>query len=178
MENDNGEGPIDDIDEDKAEYNNATVKASVVAAFAEVEKMFGIEVSDSDRQMAQQLLPKISGLANHAKNSPVVQHKFESYVAAIPGLSCSPHPSLPCSVPTRWNTELMCIRGHVQKREAVKQLTSDWDLSLRGYQLTDAQWKLSEQLVSELRMFERLTLLFSETQVPLIHQVVPALLKL
>ncbi|KAG8738607.1 hypothetical protein FRC11_001272, partial [Ceratobasidium sp. 423] len=73
------EGPIDDIDEDKAEYENGTVKASVSVAFSEIEKMFGITISASDQQMAQQVLPKISGLANRAKNSPVVQHKFESY---------------------------------------------------------------------------------------------------
>ncbi|CUA71178.1 Putative AC transposase [Rhizoctonia solani] len=178
IESDNAEGLVDNIDDDKAEYDTVTVKASVAAAFSEAEKTLGIVISESDRQMAQQLLPKISGLANRAKNSPVVQHKFEQYVASIPGLGRSPHPSLPCSVPTRWNTELISIRGHVQKRAAVKQLTADQDLSLREYQLTDPQWELSEQLVSELRFFERLTLLFSETQVPLIHQVVPILLKL
>ncbi|CAE6473416.1 unnamed protein product [Rhizoctonia solani] len=178
IEIDSVEGPVDDIDEDKAEYDTFTVKASVTAAFSEAEKSLGIKISESDRQMAQQLLPKISGLANRAKNSPVVQHKFEQYAASIPGLSRSPHPSLPCSVATRWNTELTCIRGHVQKRAAVKQLTADRDLSLREYQLTDPQWELSAQLVSELRLFERLTLLFSETQVPLIHQVIPALMKL
>ncbi|EUC54626.1 hypothetical protein RSOL_061660, partial [Rhizoctonia solani AG-3 Rhs1AP] len=86
-ESDDDEGLVDDIDEDKAEHDHTTVKASVIAAFSEVEKTFGIAISESDRQMAQQLLPKISGLANCAKNSPVVQHKFEQYVAAVPGLS-------------------------------------------------------------------------------------------
>ncbi|KAH7334996.1 hypothetical protein B0J17DRAFT_672337, partial [Rhizoctonia solani] len=33
---DNLEGPVDDIDEDKAEYNNVIVKASVAAAFSDV----------------------------------------------------------------------------------------------------------------------------------------------
>ncbi|CAE6371524.1 unnamed protein product [Rhizoctonia solani] len=129
------DGPADDIDEDKSEYNNATVKASVIAAFSEVEKNFGLVISQSDRQTAQQLLPKISGLASRAKRSPLVQQKFEHYVAATPGLSssCSPHPALPCGVATRWNTELTCIRGHVQKRPAVKLLTADRDLSLKRY---------------------------------------------
>ncbi|KAG8684380.1 hypothetical protein FRC11_012190, partial [Ceratobasidium sp. 423] len=101
--------------------------------------------------MAQQLLPKISGLANRTKNLPIVQHKFEQYMAGIHSQSNSPHPALPCSIPTRWNTELMCIRGHFEKHVAVKQLTADHDLLLRGYQLTDSQWDLSKQLISELR---------------------------
>ncbi|KAG8700104.1 hypothetical protein FRC11_013218, partial [Ceratobasidium sp. 423] len=89
IENEDSEGLVDNINEDKAEYDNATVKASVAAAFSDAKKVFGITVSESNQQMAQQLLPK----------------------------------------------------------------------------LTDSQWDLSKQLVSELR-------------VPLIHQVVPALLKL
>jgi len=36
------------------------VKASVTAAFTEFEKLFGITIPESDRQMAQQLLPKAS----------------------------------------------------------------------------------------------------------------------
>ncbi|KAG8730659.1 hypothetical protein FRC11_006185, partial [Ceratobasidium sp. 423] len=178
VESEDGEGPVDDVDEDKAEYNHLTVKTSVAAAFSDIEKMFGISISESDQQMAQQLLPKISGLANHVKNSPLVQQKFEQYVATTMGPNHSPHPSLPCAVPTRWNTELISIRGHVKKHIAVKQLTADRDLSLRSYQLTDTQLELAQQLAYELRAFERLILLFSETQIPLIHQVIPALLKL
>ncbi|CAE6488191.1 unnamed protein product [Rhizoctonia solani] len=159
-ESEGEEGPVDDIDEDKAEYDNATVKASVNSAFLE------------------QLLPKIAGLANRAKRSPLVQQKFEQYVAATSGSGRSQHPSLPCSVATRWNTELISIRGHVQRRAAVKLLTADRELPLKRFQLTDAQWELGEQLVVELKAFERLTQLFSETQVPLIHQVIPVLLKL
>jgi hypothetical protein len=95
---------------------------------------------------------QISGLANRAKKSPVVQHKLEQYVAAVPGLSTVAHPALACSVSTRWNSEKTCIESHVQKRPAVKQLTADRDLSLKKYQLTDPQWELAEQLVSELKV--------------------------
>ncbi|KAG8709734.1 hypothetical protein FRC11_005259, partial [Ceratobasidium sp. 423] len=42
MESEDGEGLIDELGEDKAEYDNATVKASVVAAFSEAEKNLGI----------------------------------------------------------------------------------------------------------------------------------------
>ncbi|CCO38158.1 hypothetical protein BN14_12323 [Rhizoctonia solani AG-1 IB] len=118
-ESEGEEGLVDNIDKAKAEYDSATVKASVNLAFMEVEKAHGILISPSDQQSAQQLLPKIAGLANHAKRSPLVQQKFEQYVAATSGPGRSQHPALPCCVATRWNTELFCIRGHVQRRAAI-----------------------------------------------------------
>ncbi|KAG9080826.1 hypothetical protein FRC06_006120 [Ceratobasidium sp. 370] len=166
---------MDDVDEDKAAHDAATVQESNTAAFSE---RFGLVIPQSERTAAQKLLPKISGLATRAKKSPIVQHKFEEYVASIPGLSTAPHPALACSVSTRWNTELLSTRSHVHYHPAVQKLTDDRDLSLKKYQLSGIQWGLAEQLSVELQAFERLTLLFSQTQVPLIHQVIPALLKL
>ncbi|KAF8595110.1 hypothetical protein BDV93DRAFT_457550, partial [Ceratobasidium sp. AG-I] len=128
----------------------------------------------------------VAGLASRAKRSAVVQHKFEEFVASVPGLSRSAHPALACRVKTRWNTEHLCLQSHVHMRPAVTQLTSDQDLSLKRYQLTREQWELANRLASELKACgitslnfnTRLTLLFSKTEVPLIHQVIPALLKL
>jgi hypothetical protein len=95
---------------------------------------------------------QVAGLASRANKSPVVQQKFEEHVATFPGLSSSAHPSLATRMPTRWNTELNCLRSHVHKRPAVKLLTSDRDLSLKKYQLTEPQWDLAIQLVDELKV--------------------------
>ncbi|KAG8684379.1 hypothetical protein FRC11_012189 [Ceratobasidium sp. 423] len=48
IENEDSEGPVDNIDEDNVEYDNATVKASVATAFSDAEKVFGIKVSESN----------------------------------------------------------------------------------------------------------------------------------
>ncbi|KAG9081574.1 hypothetical protein FRC06_005502 [Ceratobasidium sp. 370] len=168
----------DNVDADKAQHDDAAVNACVKRAFLEFEEEFGIKIPLSDRQIAGQLIPKVAGLANRAHKSAVVQHTFEEIVSKIPSLSCSKRRTLARRMATRWNTEVECLRSHVHFRPAVKKLTADRNLSLKQYELTDAQWPLAETLISELKAFERLTNVFSETQVPSIHQVVPALLKL
>ena len=54
----------DDVDEDKKEYDEKVVKASVTAAFSRVEKEFRVIVPHSDRQTARQLIPKVSTFIN------------------------------------------------------------------------------------------------------------------
>ncbi|KAG8725000.1 hypothetical protein FRC09_010474 [Ceratobasidium sp. 395] len=169
----------DNVDQDKLEHDNATVKASIEQAFNDFEKEYKIKIPASHRRTSEQLIPKIAGLAKRAHNlSAVVQHKFEEYVAQIPSLNRSQRRALARRMVTRWNTDLECIRSHVYFQPAVKLLMVDRDVALKNYELNDTQWYLAEQLTKELKVFERLTKLFSETQVPSIHQVVPALLKL
>ncbi|KAG8705564.1 hypothetical protein FRC09_002881 [Ceratobasidium sp. 395] len=168
----------DNVDEAKTEHDAAAVKECIEKAYEEFEKEFKISIPASDRRMAEQLIPKIAGLAKRAHKSAVVQHRFEEYVAQLPSLSGSKRRALARRMATRWNTDLECIRSHVYFEPAVKLLVADRDLSLKRFELSNTQWRLAERLVEELKKFERLTNLFSETQVPSIHQVVPALLKL
>jgi hypothetical protein len=81
-----------------------------------------------------------------------MQHKFEDYVASIPSLSHSQRRALVRRMVTRWNTDLDSLRSHVYFRPAVKLLTADRDLSLKRYQLTEAQWDMAEQLIHELKV--------------------------
>lgn len=163
---------IDNVDEDKAEYDETTVKASVELAFSSVEKKFGVKVPPGDRQSGQQVITKvccslsmtlqlkhsnvthlqIAGLAKSVHKSAYIQHRFEEHVAKTPSLSQSRQRKLTRRVVTRWNTDLECIRSHLHFRPAVKLLTADRDLSLKRYQLTETQWSLAEQLVSELKV--------------------------
>ncbi|QRV78731.1 AC transposase [Ceratobasidium sp. AG-Ba] len=165
----------DNLDQDKVEHDNATVKASIDHAFIDFEKDYKIKIPSSDRRVAEQIIPKAS---KRAHKSTVVQQRFEEYVSQIPTLNCSQRRALARRMVTRWNTDLECIRSHVYFQPAVKLLTADRDLSLKKYELNDDQWRLAERLSEELKIFERLTKLFSETQVPSIHQVIPVLLKL
>ncbi|KAF8599959.1 hypothetical protein BDV93DRAFT_590004 [Ceratobasidium sp. AG-I] len=124
------------------------------------------------------LVSQIAGLTKRANKSNMVQHKFEEIVARIPNLTLSKRRALARRIATRWNTDLDCLRSQVCFHSAAKQLTADRDLSLKRFELTEPQWDLAVKLVSELKIFESLTKVFSETAVPSIHQVVPALLKL
>lgn len=92
-------------------------------------------------------------MAKRANKSAVVQHRFEEIVSSIPNLSRSKRRALARRIATRWNTELDCLRSHVHFRSAIKQLVADRDLSLKRYDLTESQWDLAMQLVSELKVY-------------------------
>lgn len=98
------------------------------------------------------LLIQVAGLAKRAHDTPCIQHKFEEYVSTIPNLSQSQRQALVRRVVTRWNTDLDSLWRHVYFRPAVNLLTADRDLSLKQYQLTEPQWILAEQLISELKV--------------------------
>lgn len=91
-------------------------------------------------------------MAKRANRSNVVQHRFEEIIAKIPSLSRSKRRALARRIATRWDTDLNCLRSHVHFRSAVKQITADRDLSLKRYELTEPQWELAIQLVSELKV--------------------------
>jgi hypothetical protein len=54
----------DNVDDDKAEHDEATVKASVELAFSDVEQRLGLAIPQSDRQHARQIIPKVDRLSS------------------------------------------------------------------------------------------------------------------
>ncbi|QRV78324.1 ribosomal protein L7Ae/L30e/S12e/Gadd45 family [Ceratobasidium sp. AG-Ba] len=120
----------------------------------------------------------IAGLAKRAHKSATIQQRSKEFVTQIPNLSGKKRRALVGRMVNRCNTDLDCIRSRVYFRPAAKLLTGDRDLSVKKYELSESQWNLVEQLAEEIKKFERLTMLFSEIEVPSIHRVVPAPLKL
>lgn len=93
-------------------------------------------------------------------------------------------------VPTRWNSDFACLDAHVYFEEVVQQLTSISRYRLSKYALTEEQWKLGKKLVEVLevctlpgqsfrviltfwQIFDDITKLFSQSEVPLIYEVIP-----
>ncbi|KAJ6590362.1 hypothetical protein B0H10DRAFT_1830811, partial [Mycena sp. CBHHK59/15] len=75
-------------------------------------------------------------------------------------------------VPTQLNSDLACLATHVQFEHPVKQLTQN---NLEEYSLTPEQWVLAKQLCQALAVFEDITLLFLQAEVPLVYEVIPML---
>jgi hypothetical protein len=95
-------------------------------------------------------------------------------------------------VSTQWNSDLTCLDAYLYFRSPVEQLTGAAINKLQAYRLSEDQWNLAETLSAILevtvlycfeqtidliflQVFEELTKLFSQSQVPLIAEVLPML---
>ncbi|KAF8237070.1 hypothetical protein L208DRAFT_1249224, partial [Tricholoma matsutake] len=74
-----------------------------------------------------------------------------------------------------WNSDLTCLDAHLYFRSPVEQLTGAAINKLQAYQLSEDQWDLAETLSAVLEVFDGPTKLFSQSQVPLIADVIPML---
>ena len=110
-------------------------------------------------------------------DSARLQAEFERIVTSLsttPGTKVH----LDRRVPTRWNSDFACLRAHFWFREAIRILTGKRDLALEAYALTSSQWKLTEQLLEVLEVFDTITHQFSQAEVPLVYEVIPMLERL
>jgi hypothetical protein len=57
-------------------------------------------------------------------------------------------------VPTRWNSDFDCLKAHIHFKSTVQSLTGVAANKLQAYQLTDAQWRLAEDLTLILEVFD------------------------
>ncbi|KAJ7019651.1 hypothetical protein C8F04DRAFT_975384 [Mycena alexandri] len=159
------------MDEGKAAHDEATLTSIYGQAIHEAESKFALHMTVAEQTMALTIFPKVAGLARRVHDSPTLQEKFEKLVEANAAES-GQKVALDRRVPTRWNSDLACLASHVHFERPVKQLTQD---NLEEYALTAAQWKLAKELCQALQVFEDITKLFSQAEVPLVYEVIPML---
>lgn len=59
---------------------------------------------------------------------------------------------LPRDVRTRWNSTYQMLAVAVEYKEAVDKLTADKKLSMRKYELSEAEWKIATDLRDVLQV--------------------------
>ncbi|KAG8730258.1 hypothetical protein FRC10_002950 [Ceratobasidium sp. 414] len=166
----------DDVDPDKLEHDIGVTQGVAADAIA-IMADSGMHLDPDEVATAQQILPKVAGLAQRVNDSPVLTKAFEELVDKDPDLQ-GDMKSLPCRVATRWNTERVCLRGHLHFKTPVQWLTSNPRTKLKKYALTDDQWELGAELCDVLEVFQELTDCFSRAEVPLVHETIPKMLTL
>ncbi|KAH7101073.1 hypothetical protein BKA62DRAFT_608870, partial [Auriculariales sp. MPI-PUGE-AT-0066] len=171
------ESAADQVDLSKVSFSQGEVKKTVQAAYATAAE-HGIMVSPHLQREALELMPKVqcfsqvAGLAKRVHDSATLNKSFKLRVKKHLGDKETKF-ALDRRVPTRWNTDHACLGAHIKLREAVVDLTGDENYDLAKYALTDVQWQLASELHQELTMFDRLTHILSESEVPLAHQTLP-----
>jgi hypothetical protein len=87
----------------------------------------------------------VAGLARRVHDSPTLRERFDDLVSKDPELKGSKR-TLDRRVPTRWNSDLACLKAHVHFKSVVQALTAVDSYKLQAYRLTTAQWRLAEDL--------------------------------
>ncbi|KAG8933501.1 hypothetical protein FRC01_008781 [Tulasnella sp. 417] len=148
--------------------------------------------TEEERAMAGRIFPKVTGLARRVHDTSTLKEKFDNIVKQdIKDRKLNESKtSLSRRVATLWNSDLHCLRDHIYFKRQVKQLIAQ-EPSLDEFNLSDQEWKLAEEVAEVLvvgilpllpfaanqltptQIFEDPTLLFSQSEVPLIHEVHP-----
>ncbi|KDN47302.1 hypothetical protein RSAG8_03781, partial [Rhizoctonia solani AG-8 WAC10335] len=156
------------VDPAQFEHDTLVVQDSILQAIEQVSASKGIVPTKSELQDAQSIMSIVSGLARRVHDSPQLKLKLEEIISMYPELKDSKRKSLPRRVPTRWNTDHAALDGHIHLRGPVQWLTSEPSLKLQHYSLKETLWPLADELNESLEVWE----------VPLIYQVLPALVDL
>ncbi|EUC58465.1 hAT family dimerization protein [Rhizoctonia solani AG-3 Rhs1AP] len=108
----------------------------------------------------------------------MLKSRFQEHVYACSELKETTRHALPRRVATRWNSDRVALDGYLHLWRPVKALTDDLGLNLQHLALDAAQRQLAAELNEALEVFELPTQHFSSGSVPLVHQVLPALVQL
>ncbi|TEB25601.1 hypothetical protein FA13DRAFT_1637160 [Coprinellus micaceus] len=139
--------------------------------YMEAEKAISLDKKEINEALG--IMPKVAGLARHIHDSGDLKERFDNLVSGDSTLDGSKR-TLDRRVPTCWNSDHACLQAHQYFRTQVEQMIGLTGTKLRAYALSERQWKISDDLVDALRIFEEPTRLFSNASVPLIVNVIPA----
>jgi len=99
----------------------------------------------------------MSGLSRRVHDSPTLKEKFDKLVEEDPAIAGTQR-TLARRVPTCWNSDLACLLSHIYFKDIIEELTSKTSLGLKSYRLSDAQWKMAEDVREILLVCDSLSL--------------------
>ncbi|CAE6447109.1 unnamed protein product, partial [Rhizoctonia solani] len=172
-------GTDDEFSDEGMELHDAgVVQKAVLTAMNEMRVRFGVEVADEEFNEARSVLPKITGFAHQIHTVSTLYATFKSILAAVKD-SVSTKKEVPTKrIATRWNSDFACAETHLELRTPISIMTTNPTYKMAKYMLSVLQWEMLSELVGCLAVFHHLTLVHSQSCVPLIHEVIPDLLLL
>ncbi|CAE6424423.1 unnamed protein product [Rhizoctonia solani] len=166
--------PDEFADEGMELHDAGVVQKAVLTAMNEMRVQFGVEVDDEEFSEAR----SITGFAHQIHTVSTLYATFKSILAAVKD-SVSTKKEVPTKrVATRWNSDYACAETHLELRTPISIMTSNPTYKMSKYMLSVLQWEMLSELVGCLAVFYHLTLVHSQSCVPLIHEVIPDLLVL
>ncbi|KAJ6507332.1 hypothetical protein C8R47DRAFT_1037152 [Mycena vitilis] len=168
--------PVDETLSSQDLHDTQTAR-SIRAKAVEYMQDEDVEIDADENRQALGLLTKVAGLAKKVHDSGTIAERFNALVdnAKASGSLKTDKSALDRRCPTRWNCDFTCLEAHTILRGPVEQLTATSELKLSSFRLTDAQWKLSEEVTDVLSLFDEMTQYFSQAETPLISDTIGAL---
>ncbi|CAE7097739.1 unnamed protein product [Rhizoctonia solani] len=168
----------DQADEGMEVYDAGVVQKAVQDAINKMRSLFGLEIDLDKLKDSQSILPKITGFAHQIHASPTLYAIFKSLVTRFKDMLQTGKEVPTKRVATRWDSDLACALTHIELRLPINAMTTNPSFNMSKYGLDDLQWTLLEDMVACLFAFKRLTLRYSQSCIPLLHEVIPDLLVL
>ncbi|TFK18126.1 hypothetical protein FA15DRAFT_603896, partial [Coprinopsis marcescibilis] len=160
-----------------AAHNTMAVKSIRKRAIDYMRTKHKVTFTAAEEKLAGGLFPKVAGLAHRVHDSSTLKEEFDGQVRTMRNMGHIPEGNktrLDRCVPTRWNSDLACLEAHLYFEPAVRALIGS-NRNLSAFELTSDQWKLAHILEQCLAIFEGPTKLFSQSEVPMIVDVISML---
>ncbi|KAG9126898.1 hypothetical protein FRC07_001478 [Ceratobasidium sp. 392] len=157
-EDPDNEGPKDHIDDAQTTHDQLVVKECTKAAFF--------------------IITKCEKLVRRVHQSPEQKYMLEALVDSLASTLQTGWHALAQYILTRWNSVFKCLESHRELQDGVEMLTADTANYLCELRLSDHQWTLLDQMVQVLKIFREVTLLFWQSDQPLLHKVIPVFLRM
>ncbi|QRV82276.1 AC transposase [Ceratobasidium sp. AG-Ba] len=177
-ENTDDEGPKDHIDNAQIAHDQFVLRECTEAALLYGKDVLGLVVNDETRAVAREIITKCGKLAKRVHQSPELKYKLEALVNSLTSTLQTGRRTLARYISTRWNSVCECLESHRELQACVEMLTADAANGLREFRLSDHQWNILDQMVRVLKIFQEVTLLFSQSDQPLLHEVIPVFLRM
>ncbi|CAE6469526.1 unnamed protein product [Rhizoctonia solani] len=156
-----------DSDEGKELYDNGVAQKAALASTNHMKLHYGVSMSDEYTR-------EMRGFSNHLYESNADLVAFgeirESVKDSVPSSV-----ELPGAVDARrWEDDLRCSESFQDLRVPIEMMTSN-TRDLAKYKLTEDQWSLNAELGACMQVFLEPSLLLSQKETPIIHEVLPML---
>ncbi|QRV90399.1 hAT family dimerization protein [Ceratobasidium sp. AG-Ba] len=152
-----------EIDDSEFEHDTVVAQESVVKAIDQLYVRYKIAPTKQELQSAQDIMPKVAGLARRVDESTSLTISFHEAISLFPILKESGRKALSRRVPTRWGSDRHALDDHIHFRQPIQWLTAQPDLKLQRF---------------TLEVFEVPTRHFSAGSIPLVHETLPKLVEL
>ncbi|KAF8594888.1 hypothetical protein BDV93DRAFT_458143, partial [Ceratobasidium sp. AG-I] len=167
-----------EVDQAEIAHDVLVVQDMVFNAINQMVALYGVAPTKHQLRDAQAIMPAVAGLARRVEDSPTLKVKLQDFISMSEELKNSKRKALSRRVATRWNSDRKALDDHIQLRQPVQWLTSESGLKLQRFALKNEQWPLAVELNEALEIFEVPTNYFSRGGVPLVYEVLPAIMRM
>ncbi|KEP46987.1 hAT family dimerization protein [Rhizoctonia solani 123E] len=154
-------------------HDRYVIKDTIESALQYVQTDPSLDITEAMQVAAQSIITKAAKISRMVHEKPELKHKLDQLIDGAFSSLKTARRTLARRVATRWNSDFECLESHRDLRICIEGLIGDPSNNLEHLRLGDYEWLLLNQVVRVLKIFKEVTSVFSQAEVPLVHEVVP-----